>query len=54
MEAVIRGSALLRLCLRPAEIGGTGPPLPHLQGDAVSQDAGRQPGPDAAAEGDPR
>lgn len=25
---------------RPAEIRGAGPPLPHLQGNAVNQDAG--------------
>ena len=38
---------------RPAAIGGAGPPLPHLQGDAVGEDVGRQPGPHPAAEGDP-
>lgn len=45
--------ALLCLSLRPAEIRGVGPPLPHLTGDAVCQDAGWQPGPHPAAEGDP-
>lgn len=39
--------------LRPAAIGGAGPPLPHLQGDAVGADAGRKPGPHPPAEGDP-
>lgn len=53
IQTLICSSALLWLCLRPAEIGGTRPPLSHLQGDAVNQDAGWQPGPDAAAEGDP-
>lgn len=54
IQTLICGSAPLWLCLRPTEIGGTGPPLSHLPGDAVSQNAGWQPGPDAAAEGDPR
>lgn len=40
--------------LRPAAIGGAGPPLPDLQGDAVGANAGREHGPHAAAEGDPR
>lgn len=53
IQTLICSSALLWLCLRPAEIGGTGPPLSNLQGDAVSQDAGWQPGPYATAEGDP-
>lgn len=40
IQTLICGPALLWLCLRPAEIGGTGPPLSHLSGDAVNQDAG--------------
>lgn len=51
---LIHTSWFLTPPLRPAAIGGAGPPLPHLQGDAVGADAGRQPGPDPPAEGDPR
>lgn len=36
IRTLICCSPLLRLCLRPAEIGGTGPSFPHLSGDAVN------------------
>lgn len=54
IQTWICSSSVLWLCLRPAEIRGTGPPLSHLSGDAVNQNAGRQPGPYSTSEGDPR
>lgn len=54
IQTLICSSSVLRLRLRPAEIGGTGPPLSYISGDAVNQNAGWQPGPDPASEGDPR
>ena len=51
LKSFVTDSAFLPF--RPAAIRGAGSSLPHLQGDAVSADAGRHSGPHPLAEGDP-